>query len=172
MCIRDSVTVMVPLTLIVVGPITSYAANGLSAGVTWLFTVAPWLGGAVMGGLWQVFVLFGLHWGLVPVMINEIATQHHSLLMGPLPSAVLAQGAAVLAVAIRSRNSKLKQIAGPAAISGILAGVTEPAIYGVNLPLKKPFYFGIAGGALGGAIAAIGGSASTTMALPLSLIHI
>ena len=149
-----------------VGPITSYAANGLSAGVTWLFTVAPWLGGAVMGGLWQVFVLFGLHWGLVPVMINEIATQHHSLLMGPLPSAVLAQGAAVLAVAIRSRNSKLKQIAGPAAISGILAGVTEPAIYGVNLPLKKPFYFGIAGGALGGAIAAIGGSASTTMALP------
>ncbi len=161
-----SVTVMVPLTLIVVGPITSYAANGLSAGVTWLFTVAPWLGGAVMGGLWQVFVLFGLHWGLVPVMINEIATQHHSLLMGPLPSAVLAQGAAVLAVAIRSRNSKLKQIAGPAAISGILAGVTEPAIYGVNLPLKKPFYFGIAGGALGGAIAAIGGSASTTMALP------
>jgi PTS system beta-glucosides-specific IIC component len=161
-----TVTVMVPLTLIVVGPITSYAATGLSAGITWLFTVAPWLGGIIMGGFWQVFVLFGLHWGLVPVMLNDIATVGHSLLMGPLPSAVLAQGAAALAVAIRSRNAKLKQIAGPAALSGMLAGVTEPAIYGVNLPLKRPFYYGIAGGAVGGAIAAAGGSASNTLAFP------
>lgn len=161
-----AVTVMVPLTLIVVGPITSYAANALSAGISWVFAAAPWLGGAIMGGFWQVFVIFGLHWGLVPVMLNEIATNGYSLLMGPIPSAVIAQGGAALAVLIRSRNAKLKQIAGPASLSGILAGVTEPAIYGVNLPLKRPFYFGVAGGAIGGAIAAAGGSASTTLALP------
>ncbi len=161
-----SVTLMVPLTLIAVGPVTSYAASGVSAGVTWLFGLAPWLGGAIMGGFWQVFVLFGLHWGFVPIMINDLTTQGYSVLTGPLPAAVLAQGAAALAVAIRSRNAKLKQVAGPASVSGLLAGITEPAIYGVNLPLKKPFYYGIAGGALGGAIAAAGGSAANSFAFP------
>ena len=137
-----TVTVMVPLTLIVVGPITSFLASGVSAGVTWLFNLAPWLGGAILGGFWQVFVMFGLHWGFVPIMINDITNPElgYSLLSGPLPAAVLAQGAAALAVAIRSRSAKLKQVAGPSSLSGILAGITEPAIYGVNLPLKKPFY--------------------------------
>jgi len=161
-----SVTVMVPLTMIAVGPVTSYAASGISAGVTWLFGLAPWLAGAIMGGFWQVFVLFGLHWGFVPIMVNDLATQGYSVLTGPLPAAVLAQGAAALAVAIRSRNAKLKQVAGPASVSGLLAGITEPAIYGVNLPLKKPFYYGVAAGALGGAIAAAGGSASNSFAFP------
>ncbi|MGC3994641.1 MAG: beta-glucoside-specific PTS transporter subunit IIABC [Propionicimonas sp.] len=164
-------TVMVPLTLIVVGPITSYAAQGLSNAIVWLFQLAPWLAGAIMGGLWQVFVIFGLHWGLVPIMLNDISTQGYSLLTGPLPAAVLAQAAAVLAVAIRTRNAKLKQVAGTSAVSGLLAGVTEPAIYGVNLPLKRPFYFGVAGGAIGGAIAAAGGSAATALVFP-SLISL
>lgn len=119
-----------------------------------------------MGGFWQVFVLFGLHWGFVPLAVNEIATQGHSLLFGPLVSAVFAQAAATLAVFIRTRNSARREVAGPAVVSGFLAGVTEPGIYGVNLPLKKPFYFGIAGGVVGGAIATTGGSASTALALP------
>ncbi len=161
-----TITVMVPLTLIVVGPVTSFAATAISSAVVWLFGLAPWLAGAIMGGLWQVFVIFGLHWGFVPIMVNDLATQGYSVLGGPLPAAVLAQGAAVLAVAIRTRSQKLRQIAGPAAVSGILAGVTEPAIYGANLPLKRPFAFGVAGGAVGGAIAAAGGSANTAFALP------
>ncbi|MDQ0799508.1 PTS transporter subunit EIIC [Arthrobacter sp. SLBN-112] len=85
--------VMVPLVLLTVGPITTYAAQGLSAGISTAFTVAPWLAGAIIGGFWQVFVLFGLHWGFVPGMLNEIA-QGHSLLFGPLLPAVLAQAAA------------------------------------------------------------------------------
>jgi PTS system beta-glucosides-specific IIC component len=158
--------VMVPLVLLTVGPITTYAAQGLSTGINAAFTFAPWLAGGIMGGFWQVFVLFGLHWGLVPGMLNEIATQGYSLLMGPLLAAVLGQAAATLAVMFRTRNKARRTVAGPAALSGFLAGITEPAIYGVNLPLKKPFYFGIAGGVVGGAIAAAGGSGATSFVFP------
>ena len=161
-----TILIMVPLVLMTVGPVTTYAAQGLSAGINAAFGFAPWLAGAIMGGFWQVFVLFGLHWGLVPTMLNEISTQGHSLLMGPLLSAVLAQAAATLAVFFRTRNAARREAAGPGALSGFLAGITEPSIYAVNLPLKKPFYFGIAGGVVGGAIAALGGSAPNAFVFP------
>jgi PTS system beta-glucosides-specific IIC component len=158
--------IMVPLTLITVGPVTSYAAKGISTGIAWLFTTVPWLAGALMGGFWQVFVLFGLHWGFVPFMVNDYSTIGYSLLAGPLPAAVLAQAAATLAVLFKTKNLNLKELAGPSALSGFIAGITEPAIYGVTLRLKKPFYYGIAGGAVGGAIAAAGGSASSAFVFP------
>ena len=161
-----TILIMVPLILMTVGPVTTLAAQAVSAGVNAVFGFAPWLAGAIMGGFWQVFVLFGLHWGFVPIMTNDLATQGYSLLTGPLLAAVLAQAAATLAVMIRTRNAARRQVAGPAALSGFLAGITEPAIYGVNLPLKKPFYFGIAGGIVGGAIAAIGGSAANAFVFP------
>ncbi|CAL8977121.1 PTS system beta-glucoside-specific EIIBCA component [Propionicimonas sp. T2.31MG-18] len=158
--------IMVPLTLLTVGPVTSYAAKAISSGIVWLFAAAPWLAGALMGGLWQVFVLFGLHWGFVPFMVNDYTTLGYSIMTGPLPAAVLAQAAAALGVMIKTKNADLKKLAGPSALSGFVAGITEPAIYGVNLRLKKPFYYGIAGGAIGGAIAAIGGSASNAFVFP------
>lgn len=161
-----AMAIMVPLTLLTVGPATIFLANGLSSGITAMFSFAPWLAGAVIGGFWQVFVVFGLHWGLVPVMLNDIATTGSSVMMAPLLPAVLAQSAAMLAVALRSHSAKRREVAAPAAFSGFLAGVTEPGIYGVNLPLKKPFYFGIVGGAVGGAIAAIGGSAASAFVFP------
>lgn len=158
--------IMVPLVLITVGPITTIAAQGVSSGVNYLFHTAPWLAGAVMGGLWQVFVLFGLHWGLVPIMLNDLSTQGYTLLGGPIPPAVLAQAAAALAIVLRTRSKKRRDIATAGSLSGFVAGVTEPVIYGVNLPLKLPFYFGIAGGAVGGMIAAIGGSANNQFVFP------
>ncbi|WP_020111309.1 beta-glucoside-specific PTS transporter subunit IIABC [Rhodococcus sp. 114MFTsu3.1] len=161
-----SIIVMVPLILLTVGPVTSFLANALSTGIGNVFVFAPWLAGGVLGGLWQVFVLFGLHWGLIPTMLNDIAISGSSILLGPLLSAVLAQAAATLAVFFRTRNSLRRSVAGPAAASGFLAGVTEPAIYGVNLPLKKPFFFGIVGGTVGGAIASSGGSAATAFVFP------
>ncbi len=161
-----TVLVMVPLVLIVVGPITMTIAGWISSGVNGLFQFAPWLGGAAMGALWQVLVIFGMHWSFVPIMVNDLSIQGYSLLTGPLPAAVLAQAAAGLAVVIRTRSKKRRQVAAPASISGILAGVTEPLIYGVNLPMRLPFFFGLAGGAIGGAIAAMGGSASDTFAIP------
>lgn len=164
-----AMAIMVPLTLLTVGPATIFLADGLSAGITALFGFAPWLAGAIMGGFWQVFVVFGMHWGIIPIIINDLATTGYSLLLAPLVPAVLAQSAAMLAVALRSHSAKRRQVAAPAAFSGFLAGVTEPGIYGVNLPLKKPFYFGIIGGAIGGAIAASGGSAANAFVFASAL---
>ena len=152
-----TVLVMVPLTLLTIGPVTTIIANGIASGVKWLFVVAPVVGGLVIGGFWQVFVMFGLHWGLVPIMTQEITSNGYSLIYGPIEAAVMAQAASTLAVMVRTRDKKTKELAGPASLSGLLAGVTEPAIYGINLPRKLPFYFGIVGGAIGGALGAIAG---------------
>ncbi|WP_068429414.1 beta-glucoside-specific PTS transporter subunit IIABC [Piscicoccus intestinalis] len=160
-----SMLVMVPLILLTIGPVTIIAANGLAAGVDWLFQVAPWAAGAVMGGLWQVFVIFGLHWGLTPIILQQLSGGF-SIMAGPLVGAVLAQAAATLAVALRTKDPETKKLAGPAALSGFLAGITEPAIYGVNLPRKLPFYFGIVGGAVGGVLAGISGAGTSAFVFP------
>lgn len=158
--------VIVPMTFLVIGPISDIVGRGLSDGVNWVWALSPAVGGAVMGALWQVFVIFGVHWGFVPVMIQDLTLQGYSLLTGPLFAAVLAQAAAGFAVFLKTRNRDLKKVAGPAAVSAFLAGITEPMIYGVTLRLKKPFVYACIGGAIGGAIAAAGGSAAEGFVLP------
>lgn len=163
------VLVAVPLVFVVIGPISALIGGGLAAGIGWVFQTVPWLGGAIMGGLWQVFVIFGLHWGLVPLFQLEYQTTGMILLIGPVFAAVLAQAAAVAGVLVRTRNKNLRSLAAPATLSGFLAGITEPAIYGINLPLKRPFAFGVVGGAIGGAIIAMGGVFSTAFVVPSGL---
>lgn len=159
----------VPIVFVVIGPISALLSGWLGDGIGWVFATVPWLGGAILGGLWQVFVIFGLHWGLVPLFTLEYQTTGQILLIGPVFAAVLAQAAAVAGVWVRARNKNLKSLAAPATLSGFLAGITEPAIYGINLPLKRPFAFGIVGGALGGAIIAIGGVFSKAFVVPSGL---
>lgn len=163
------VLVAVPLVFVVVGPISDLIGGVLGSAIGWVFDNAPWAGGAIMGGLWQVFVIFGLHWGLVPLFTLEFQTTGQIALVGPVFAAVLAQAAAVAGVWVRAKNKNLKSLAAPATLSGFLAGITEPAIYGINLPLKRPFAFGIVGGAIGGAIIAIGGVYSTAFVVPSGL---
>lgn len=160
------VAILVPLTFLAIGPAADLVGSGLSSGVNWFWNLSPVIGGALMGALWQVFVIFGVHWGFVPVMIQDLVSQGYSLLTGPLFAAVLAQAGAGLAVFLKTRNKELKAVAGPATISGLLAGITEPLIYGVTLRLKKPFIYGVIGGGIGGAIAAAGGSAAEGFVLP------
>ncbi|AQA01619.1 hypothetical protein BVC93_03305 [Mycobacterium sp. MS1601] len=155
------VLIMVPLILITVGPLTTLSANAISGGISIVWEHVPWLAGALLGGAYQVFVIFGLHWALDPIMIQEVADKGYSLLTAPLVPAVLAQAAAAIAVALRTRSAARREAAGAASLSGLLAGVTEPAIYGANLPLRRPFAFALIGGALGGAIVASGGVAPT-----------
>ncbi|MDQ1204728.1 beta-glucoside-specific PTS transporter subunit IIABC [Microbacterium sp. SORGH_AS_0862] len=163
------VLVAVPLVFVVIGPISAVISGWVGSAIGWVFATVPWLGGAVMGGLWQVFVIFGLHWGLVPLFQLELQTTGQMLLIAPVFAAVLAQAAAVAGVWVRARNRNLKSLAAPATLSGFLAGITEPAIYGINLPLKRPFAFGIAGGAIGGAIISLGGVFSTAFVVPSGL---
>lgn len=161
-----TLAVIVPLTFIVIGPISDWVGTGLSNGVNWFWALSPVIGGAIMGAFWQVFVIFGVHWGFVPVIVQDLSTQGYSLLTGPLFAAVLAQAGAIFAVFLKTKNRDLKGVAGPAAISAFLAGITEPGIYGVTLRLKKPFIYACIGGAVGGAIAASGGSAAEGFVLP------
>lgn len=163
------VLTLVPLTFLAVGPISNLISSGLAGGIGWLFEVAPWLGGAVMGGMWQVFVIFGLHWGFIPLFIVELQDTGVILMAAPVFAAVLAQAAAVAGVWVRTRNKNLRSLAAPATLSGFLAGVTEPAIYGVNLPLKRPFIFGVIGGVIGGTLMAAGGVASNAFVLASAL---
>lgn len=158
--------VLVPLTYILIAPLANVVSSGISSGINAIWDTVPWLGGALMAGLWQVFVIFGVHWGFVPIMTNELSDQGFSYLTAALFPAVLAQAGAVVAVMIRTKNKDLRAVAGPAAVSGFLAGITEPAIYGVTLRLKKPFIYAAISGAVGGAIVAIGGGATDVFALP------
>lgn len=160
------VLIMVPLVLLTIGPATSWIANSLAGGLEWLWSRAPVVGGFILGAAWQPLVVFGVHWGVWPVIINDIQINHFSHLSAPLLPAVFGMCGATLGVFLRTRNKQLKELAGPATITGILAGITEPAIYGVTLPLRKPFVYGVIGGAIGGAISAAGGGGTTAFALP------
>lgn len=126
------------LTLWVIGPITSAAANVLSNFFTWLASVSGLLFGILVGGLWQVLVMFGLHWALVPMMMNNLNVAGQDAILAAMLGTTFAQTGAVAAIWIKTKNQKLKGLCPPAFISAI-AGVTEPAIYGITLPKKKPF---------------------------------
>jgi PTS system beta-glucosides-specific IIC component len=141
----------VPLTFLVIGPVATWLSMMLANGYQWIYALAPWLAGAAMGALWQVCVIFGLHWGLVPLMINNLAVLGHDSMLPMLLPAVMGQVGAALGIFLRSRDARQKVLAGSSVTAGIF-GITEPAVYGVNLPLRRPFIFGCVAGAIGGAI--------------------
>ncbi|MBU8786128.1 MULTISPECIES: beta-glucoside-specific PTS transporter subunit IIABC [Bacillus] len=143
--------VMVPLTLIVFGPLGVYTGNGIAAAILSIFDVSPILAGALIAALWQILVIFGIHWGIVPVILNNIAVHGKDYIKPATAAAVFAQTGAAFGVMLKTKNKKLKALAGSAAITGIF-GITEPAVYGVTLRLKKPFVCGVISAAAGGAI--------------------
>jgi len=143
--------IVVPVTFLLIGPVATWASNLLGQGTLFLYNLSPVIAGIILGGLWQVIVIFGLHWGLVPIAINNVATMGFDTILALVFAASFAQIGAVLAIMVKTKNQKLKTLSIPAFISGIF-GVTEPAIYGVTLPLKKPFIISCIGGGIGGAI--------------------
>ena len=143
--------ITVPLTFLVIGPLATGLSQMLAQGYQWIYQLAPWLAGAAMGALWQVCVIFGLHWGLVPLMINNLAMLGHDSMLPMLLPAVMGQVGAALGIFLRSGDARQKVLAGSSVTAGFF-GITEPAVYGVNLPLRRPFYFGCVAGAIGGAI--------------------
>ncbi|QWG35736.1 PTS beta-glucoside transporter subunit IIABC [Bacillus mycoides] len=149
--------VVIPMTFIVIGPIATWAGQLLGQGTIWLYELSPVVAGLFIGGFWQVFVMFGLHWGLIPVSINNLTLMGADPVLALMFGASFAQIGAVLAVWLKTKQQKLKSLSIPAFISGIF-GVTEPAIYGVTLPLKKPFIMSCIGGAIGGGVLGFAGS--------------
>ncbi|WP_461197965.1 beta-glucoside-specific PTS transporter subunit IIABC [Enterococcus sp. N249-2] len=142
--------IMAPLTFIVVGPLGTILGNLLGSAYGSIYDFSPLVAGAVMGGLWQVFVMFGMHWGFVPIMLLNLSQNGVDTMVPMLLPAVVAQGGAALAVFFITKNVKLKGLALSSTITAFF-GITEPTVYGVTLPLKKPFIAACISGAIGGA---------------------
>lgn len=148
--------VMVPLTFLALGPIGTVAGNALGGLFNSIYGFSPIVAGLIMGSLWQVFVMFGMHWGFVPIMFLNIEQYGFDVLMPMLLPAILAQGGAALAVALRTKDTKLRALGISSTVTSLF-GITEPTVYGVTLPLKKPFIAACISGGIGGAIIGFSG---------------
>lgn len=149
--------IMVPLTLVLIGPVTSGLANGIAMGYNWLFETAPALAAAVIGGVWQVIVIFGVHWGITPVVMANFDLHGRDSFQAFQTMAVVGQMTAAFACALKAKQRGFKTVAYSAGLTGVF-GITEPAIYGVTLKLKKPFICGCIGGAVGAIVTSLFGS--------------
>lgn len=159
-----SLIVMVPVALVVVGPVGIYVGYAIQWLYQSLYSFSPLLGGTIVGGLWGVCVIFGAHRALLPIGLNDVAISGTNTLMCFAGAANFSQAGAALGVTLKTKNAETKQVAGAGALSAFLVGVTEPAIYGCNLRLKKPMICAVIAGACGGAIMGIGNAVNTGFA--------
>ena len=141
--------VSIPAGFLLIGPLATFGSTLIAQGVMTVRNFSPMLAGALVGLTWQILVIFGLHWGFIPVYINNIMTNGYDNVMMPFFACTFATSAVVLAIFFKTKNRQLKEMALPNFISGIF-GVTEPAIYGILLPLKKPFIISCIAGCIGG----------------------
>lgn len=141
--------VAIPAGLLLIGPLATFGSTLIAEAVMTVRNFSPMLAGAIVGLTWQILVIFGLHWGFIPVYINNIMTNGFDNVMMPFFACTFATSAVVLAIFFKTKNKQIKEMALPNFISGIF-GVTEPAIYGILLPLKKPFIISCIVGGIGG----------------------
>lgn len=137
------------VTFILTGPVITWLSQGLAVGLQTLLTWNAPIFGAVIDGFYQILVIFGLHWGIIPIYVNDFATLGYSYLSAMVSMPIVAQGGAALAVAIKSKKPKIKELGYAGAISAF-SGITEPAIYGINLRFRKPFIMASIASAVGG----------------------
>lgn len=144
-----TVIIAIPVGLLLIGPATTLGANLIADTVMNIRDISPLVAGAVVGLTWQILVIFGLHWGFIPIYINNIVTYGYDNVMMPFFACTFATSAVVLAIFFKTKDKKLKEMCLPNFISGIF-GVTEPAIYGILVPLKKPLIVSCIAGGIGG----------------------
>ncbi|MCI5773014.1 MAG: beta-glucoside-specific PTS transporter subunit IIABC [Erysipelotrichaceae bacterium] len=141
----------VSLTLIVVGPVATWLSDIIGFVFVGIRNISPVLCGALVGGFWQVLVMFGIHQGLTPIGLNNLIAFGYENVLCNMQCVPFVTCAVVFSIYLKTKDKKLKEIALPAAISSFM-GVSEPSIYGVTLPLKKPFIITLISSAIGGAI--------------------
>lgn len=149
--------IMVPSTLLLFGPIGIYIGNGVNFVYQQLMSFSPILCGAFIGGLWCVLVIFGAHKAIIPIAINDVAVNGRQNLLAFAGAANFAQAGAAMGVFLKSKNKSLKTVALSGSITALF-GITEPAIYGSNLRLKKPMIYAVICGAIGGGVMGYGGA--------------
>lgn len=158
-----SLAIMVPATYLVIGPIADTVGKALASGYTGLVGLNPVIAGGLLGLIWPTAVMFGVHWGFVPIVMNNIAEYGRDTLFTITGPNNMAQAGATLGVFLKTKDKSVKELAGPAALSAVLAGITEPAIYGVTLRFKRPFFIGAVFSGIAGAIVAAAGTGAPTL---------
>ncbi len=155
-----------PVTLIVIGPLGNIIGDGIASGISFLNAYASWLVPLIVGTLTPLMVMTGMHYGLIPIGINNIATAGFDTVVGPgMLGSNIAQGGASLAVAVRTKNSEIRQLATSAGITAV-CGITEPAMYGISLRFKKPLIAAMIGGGVSGLFLGITGVGRYTSGSP------
>lgn len=142
--------VALPIGFLLIGPVATFGSKIIAETIISIRNVSPMLAGGLVGLTWQILVIFGLHWGFIPVYINNIVTNGYDNVMMPFFACTFATSAVILVIMLKTRDRKMKELCLPNFISGIF-GVTEPGIYGILLPLKKPFIISCIAGGIGGA---------------------
>ncbi|MDY7602125.1 sucrose-specific PTS transporter subunit IIBC [Streptococcus suis] len=158
--------VMSILGLFVIGPVFHVVENYILAGTQAILNLPMGLGGLLIGGVHQVIVVSGVHHIFNFLEAQLVANTGANPFNAIITAAMTAQGAATVAVGVKTKNPKLKALAFPAALSAFL-GITEPAIFGVNLRFRKPFLLSLVAGAIGGAVASLLGLAGTGMGVTI-----
>lgn len=149
-----TILIAVPLTILLIGPLANMISSIISAGVTYLYGASSVVTVVVVGLIYQPLVIFGLHWPLIMIGINNLGTTGYDFILPMIFTASFAQTAVVFAIYLRTHSTKMKNICIPAMISGMFC-IIEPAIYGVTLPVKKRFLFSCIGATVGGIVLSI-----------------
>lgn len=149
--------ILAPIMLVAIGPLGSWCGNLLAIALTWVDSVVPWLPPVLMGALSPLIIMTGMHYSLIPLAVSQVTTLGYITIDLPgMLAANIAQGAAAICVAVKSRSKKTRELGLSSGFTALL-GITEPAMYGINLKLKRPFIAVMIGGAAGGLFAGISG---------------
>ena len=152
-----SLLVMIPLTLCIIGPVGLFAGKGALFLYQKAEAASPIAGGALIGGLWSLLLLFGAQKSILPIAGNDLLTTGRQTLLGYAGAAIFAQAGAAMGVMIRTKNSKTRTTAGASLLAAVIGGVSDPASVGINLRFKRPMLAAIIAGAAGGAFMGYGG---------------
>jgi PTS system beta-glucosides-specific IIC component len=151
------VLITVPVSLIIIGPVTDVIGGGIATGISTLMALCPPVTGFVVGAAWSIIIMFGMHFPLIMIEINNMMTTGHAYLLPVTFPVTFAHAGAAFGVALRTKEKDLKETAFSAFFSGIFGTISEPAIYGVNLKYKRPFICACLCSGIGGSIIAIAG---------------
>lgn len=160
-----SVLIVGFVTLFAFGPVGAVIGDVLAAGYELVYGLSPVVAGLLLGVVIQPMVIFGFHWSFILIGMNNIAVSGHDSVLALMGPAVFAQAGAALAVMFKSRDKAFRSICASAALSAMF-GITEPAMFGVNLPRKKPMAAVCVGGGVGGALAGFSGACAMSFAFP------
>lgn len=160
-----AITFVSLITLAFFGPIGAVIGDGLVYIISFLYNLSPVIAGLILGAAIQIMVIFGFHWGIIIAAMNNVAASGSDTILALIGPPVFAQAGANIAVMLKTKDKKLRSSCLSCAVSSVF-GVTEPSMFGINLPRKMPMVAVCIGGGLGGAIAGFSGARAHTFAFP------